>query len=153
LLAWLDSDRELAGKKYEAIRQNLVAALFLARLGRSGRNGDETIDRVARKVSELSKTTPGPALYFYGVGKNVFGNVATRTPRNEFPKTESQKLLIGQTTGESDARYECLEKCLQETLVDNRRLALQYYRENKRVRSIFGARSLESWDLESKTSE
>lgn len=58
LLAWLDEDRELAGKKYEEIRFRLIN-LFIARGCRiSEELADKTIDRVARKVKDRTSFNP-----------------------------------------------------------------------------------------------
>ena len=75
LLAWLDSDRELAGEKYEQIRRGLIK-IFVCRGCREAEDlADETIKRVSSKINEIAPNFIGKfeekVRYFYGVGKKV----------------------------------------------------------------------------------
>ena len=133
LLIWLDSDRELAGQKYEIIRSRLITIFTFRGCSNSEDLADETIDRVARKVRGLSTTYTGePALYFYGVAKNVYleylrGRRAVRLDSispPQIPVTDSFK-------GSSELAYKCLENCLKGLSDSNRRLFLAYYRDYK----------------------
>ncbi len=76
LLAWLDEDRDRAGKKYEEIRFQLIN-LFIARSCRiSEELADKTIDRVAKKVKDISDTYVGdPALYFLWRGQDGLSGI------------------------------------------------------------------------------
>src|SRR6202008_1561467 len=73
LLDWLDSDRELAGIKYEQIRSRLIKFFTGRGCIDPEELADETINRVTSKLSEIRKEFTGdPALYFYGVAKLVY---------------------------------------------------------------------------------
>lgn len=125
LLAWLDEDRDQAGKKYEEIRYQLIN-LFIARgCHISEELADKTIDRVARKVKDIAGTYVGnPALYFYGVAKIIYLEYVRRKPilRPNLPS---------QPETDSERRYECLQRCIEKLPSVNRELILSYYREGQ----------------------
>lgn len=139
LLAWLDPDRDQAGKKYEHIRRTLIKIFTWNGCLHADDGADETINRVIRKVPELRETYSGdPAVYFYGVAKNVVREFRRRETSRHVPwsdKTakEIQESLIAEDTETDDAnlKYECLQECLQTLTPDNRRLILQYYQQDK----------------------
>lgn len=123
LLAWLDEDRDLAGKKYEEIRFQLIN-LFIARgCLISEELADKTIDRVARKVKDIADTYVGnPALYFYGVAKMVHLEYVRSRPF-VLPSLPSQ------SEKDTEQRYECLGLCVDKLSSANRELILAYYGE------------------------
>jgi DNA-directed RNA polymerase specialized sigma24 family protein len=121
LLHWLDRDRDRAGHRYEQIRSGLIK-VFLCRGSVDPEElADETINRVARKVHEISESYVGdPALYFYGVAKMVYLEYSRRKPvAPNFPPPDAAE--------EADLRYECLERCIQTLSAKNRDLILAYY--------------------------
>ncbi|HEX5731890.1 MAG TPA: hypothetical protein VF131_03560 [Blastocatellia bacterium] len=125
LLAWLDEDRELAGKKYEEIRFQLIN-LFIGRGCRiSEELADKTIDRVARKVKDIAGTYVGdPALYFYGVAKIIHLEYVRRKlifPQDSLSRPEKDR----------EQRYECLHLCIEKLSSVNRELILTYYGEGQ----------------------
>lgn len=123
LLAWLDEDRDRAGKKYEEIRFQLIN-LFIARSCRiSEELADKTIDRVAKKVKDISDTYVGdPALYFYGVAKMVY---------LEYVRSRPVALpdLPAKSEKDTEQRHECLELCIDKLSPVNRKLIMSYYGE------------------------
>jgi hypothetical protein len=73
LLGWLDSDRDLAGEKYEAIRRGLIKMFVRRGCPTAEELADETIDKVCQKLVEIADNYIGdPALFFYGVAKNIY---------------------------------------------------------------------------------
>lgn len=125
LLAWLDSDRDRAGQKYEEIRYQLIKIFISRGCLISEELADRTIDRVARKLSKISSTYCGdPALYFYGVAKVVFLEYVRREP--PLPHLPS----IG-TVQDDEQKYECLQQCVRGLSTKNRELILLYYGEEK----------------------
>lgn len=70
---WLGPNQDLAGEKYESIRGRLIT-MFKARQCLFAEDlADATIERVARKLSDLTFGFTGdPALYFYGVAKKIY---------------------------------------------------------------------------------
>ncbi|PYS82204.1 MAG: hypothetical protein DMF67_13750 [Acidobacteria bacterium] len=128
LLAWLDADREQAGRKYENIRLRLIK-IFTCR-GRPDAEelADETINRVTLKAPTVSKEYVGdPALYFYGVAQKVFLESVRKPARADAPPPAVD-------SDEREREYECLERCMERLSQGNRELVLEYYQNEKRAR-------------------
>jgi DNA-directed RNA polymerase specialized sigma24 family protein len=128
LLAWLDPDREQAGKKYEHIRCRLIK-IFTCR-GRPDADelADETINRVTLKAPHIAQDYVGdPALYFYGVAQKVFLESVRKQPPAVTPPPVEKSEAVEQ-------EYECLERCMERLPPGNRELVLEYYREEKRAK-------------------
>jgi DNA-directed RNA polymerase specialized sigma24 family protein len=127
LLAWLDSDRDQAGRKYEFIRQRLIK-IFTCR----GRNdadelADETINRVTLKAAKIAEVYVGdPALYFYGVAQKVYLESLRKRPTAVMPTPPPS------APPEAEQEYECLEKCMEVLSPGNRELILEYYQHDNR---------------------
>lgn len=129
LLAWLNPDRERAGRKYEDIRKRLIR-IFVHRGCRSAEDlADKTINKVARKVHEIKVNYVGdPALYFCGVARNVSA---------DYFKTQVELPVITKVIPapepvdpeESESEHSCLERCLAGMTATDRELLLEYYRE------------------------
>jgi DNA-directed RNA polymerase specialized sigma24 family protein len=124
-LAWLDPNREKAGRKYEDIRRRLIKIFTSRGCSCPEDLADETINRVIVKVRELSEDYRGdPARYFGGVARNVFHEYARRRavpavqPKPDPPEAREQEL-------------NCLDKCLEVLAGDNRTLILRYYEGEK----------------------
>lgn len=128
LLAWLDPDRDKAGVKYEAIRTRLIK-LFTCRGCHEAEDlADETINRVASKLGDVAEGYQGdPALFFYGVAKKV---------RQEYERKKFKPALPPAPDNSDDVEqeYECLETCMRALPADQRRIVLEYYREDKRAK-------------------
>src|SRR5258708_7517977 len=72
LLAWLDLDRERAGKKYETIRAGLIRIFVAKGFNDAEDLADEAITRVVRRLPEIKDSYVGePARYFHGVARNI----------------------------------------------------------------------------------
>jgi RNA polymerase sigma factor (sigma-70 family) len=123
LLSWLNSDRELAGRRYETIRGGLVR-IFVAKGFSSAEDlADEAISRVAARLSEIRQTYVGePAAYFHGVARNL---VFEELRRKEIP-TDAIPFSSNQAAIHSD-EYECLMRCLQFMTAQKRELILDYH--------------------------
>jgi DNA-directed RNA polymerase specialized sigma24 family protein len=127
-LAWLASDREEAGRKYEDTRHRLIK-IFASRGCFCPEDlADETINRVIVKVPEISKNYHGePGRYFGGVARNVFHEyvrkrvISPPQPTPDPPAAREQEL-------------DCLEECLGEVPEANRNIILSYYEGEKRTR-------------------
>jgi DNA-directed RNA polymerase specialized sigma24 family protein len=140
LLAWLDPDRERAGKKYEYIRQRLIK-IFACR-GRHDADelADETINRVTLKAAKIAEEYVGdPALYFYGVAQKVYLESLRKRPRTAALPPQASAA----TLAEAEQEFECLEKCMGELTPANRELILEYYRNDKRQKVEYRKRLAE----------
>jgi len=140
LLAWLDADRERAGRKYEDIRQSLIKIFAWRGHGDAEELADETINRVGNKVEELAASYRGdPAFYFYGVAKRLMLECARRQPPEALtPEVESRHVTPDPAaTDETERRHECLSHCLRRLSPENRRLILLYYEKEKQRKIDF----------------
>lgn len=128
LLAWLNDDREQAGLVYEKIRWRLIT-IFAARGCAVPEDlADETMDRVARRVSEIQQNYSGDkALYFFGVANNVHHEYLKRPA----PPPLDDEPISDQTDQES--AHNCLEHCLGK-LPESRQLILRYYSQEKQAK-------------------
>lgn len=129
LLAWLDSDRERAGARYEDIRRRLIKLFTCRGCATAEDLADETINRVMRKVKGVAETYSGdPALYFFGVARHVHLEHVRRKPiLAPLPSAQEHDENL-------ERAFECLDRCMQGLTKQNRELALQYYSEEKRAK-------------------
>jgi len=86
LLRWLDPDRDRAGEKYENVRLRLIRIFTCRGCGDVEDLADETINVVASKVDWLIENYHGePALFFYGVAKNIYHEQYKKKPPPPLP--------------------------------------------------------------------
>jgi DNA-directed RNA polymerase specialized sigma24 family protein len=131
LLAWLNPDRDLAGRKYEEIRLRLIKFLTSRGCYLAEELADEAITRVCKRVKEIAPTYEGePAFYFYAVANNVFLEF-TKRKWVEFPPQHAETVY---KVEEIERRHNCLDRCLQKERPENRELIVQYYEEEKRAK-------------------
>jgi len=128
LLFWLDSDRERAGEIYEEIRWRLIVILAARECRVPEELADETIDRVARRVSDISANYSGDKiLYFFGVLNNVHHEYLKKPPTPDPPPSI-------QAEEDREATHDCLEHCLNKLSEDARKLIREYYSEDKQAK-------------------
>ena len=129
MLAWLDSDRDRAGEKYETIRRGLIE-VFRCRGCREPEDlADETMNRVAGKVTNLVVTYSGdPAHYFFGVAKNLLKEYYRRAARGEAP------IIQPPQPDDLEERHRCLDECMEHLRADHRTLILEYFSLEKQQR-------------------
>lgn len=120
LLDWLDSDRELAGIKYEHIRSRLIKIFTGRGCIDAEELADETINRVTSKLTEIQKEFTGDrARYFFGVANKVHLEYLRRkTPQPHSPPTDSAR---------AELEYRCLERCIARLSEEDRALLLKDY--------------------------
>lgn len=127
LLAWLHTDRNLAGEKYVVIRRGL--AQFFERRGCNDPDNlaDETIDRVIKKLPEIADQYTGEqAKYFYGVARHVYQEDLRPKPIPSMIEPEDPIL--------QERKDQCRQKCLDKLPEDDRRLITDYYIKERRER-------------------
>lgn len=129
LLAWLDTNRDEAGRKYELIRLKLIKVLTNRGCTEAEILVDEIINRVASKAGGLAESYVGdPALYFYGVARNVLLEHSKRKPLAAVPPPEK-------SSDEIEREHECLDRCMQRLPDINRAMILRYYQEDRRAKA------------------
>jgi DNA-directed RNA polymerase specialized sigma24 family protein len=140
LLDWLDPDREVAGRKYEAIRLRLIKIFTCRGCSEVEDLADETINRVAARVGEIATDYQGePAVYFYGVAQKVYLEHLrkVKVKQAEVPVESSfNDPAMRQDCFDEDIEpsYECLEHCLEHLPSSNRQLVLEYYRQERKAK-------------------
>ena len=140
LLDWLDPEREPAGKKYEAIRMRLIKIFTCRGCLEAELLADETINRVASKVEEISKGYVGdPAHYFYAVAQKVHLEYLRKAHTQHSPisvETAGNMLSAAPVSPVEDfePEYRCLEGCLERLPKENRYLLELYYQQEKQAK-------------------
>ena len=134
LLAALDPDREQASSRYLQIRSKLVRLFEWRGCAFPDDLTDETFNRVARRLAEgIELRSADPYGYFCGVAHHVYKEVWRREAR------ENAALEAGDwpplSTGEpaADRRLDFLSECLQTLDADQRRLVLEYHRDENHI--------------------
>ena len=124
LLAWLGSDRDAAGRRYEDIRSSLVR-LFISKGFIDAEDlADETINRVMVRLPQIKNSYVGePACYFKGVARNVIRESLRRR------EVQGRDIEIWCTPNLDaiEEEHDCLGHCLDRLTMNKRKLILDYY--------------------------
>ena len=135
-LAWLDSDRDLAAQKYEAIRKSLIMILSWRGCRDAEDLADETVNRVMVKIDELAGSYKGdPALYFYGVARRLL----LEYQRNERLREPLPEIVVDESRDKEqlerrELAHECLSRCLGRLPAGDGELIIEYYRGDKQLK-------------------
>ena len=125
-LCWLGPDAEAAGRKYESIRGRLIMMFKARRCVFAEDLADATIERVARKLNDLSIGFTGdPALYFYGVAKRIYLEYQ-RKIAIEHRKSESSRVIRSEDP-DLEEMLDQLDEALSTISRSDRELILRYY--------------------------
>lgn len=123
LLAWLDSDRESAGLKYELIRSSLLRVFASKGLDDAEDLADETINRVIGRLPDIKDDYCGePARYFHGVARNIVREKARR--REIVTEVTAVTAFADPILG---SELECLNACMGVLPPQKCDLILDYY--------------------------
>jgi RNA polymerase sigma factor (sigma-70 family) len=127
-LTWLNPNRERAAEKYEEVRRRLIKIFNCRGCPEAEDLADETINRVIRKAQEMTHSYVGdPALYFYGVARNVHlehvrkAPVTLPLPPKDLPQ-------------QKEVESQCLEECMEKLPEEQRQWVLEYYEDEKRAK-------------------
>lgn len=134
MLDWLDPDRERAGEKYELIRAKLMKILERRQCYAAEELADETINRVSHRVKDIAPTYEGdPALYFYGVLRNV--HLEWLHEVHPIPNPDPGYWPDPNDDSKDDDRvHECLEECLTKLDPADRETILTYFEKSGRAK-------------------
>lgn len=131
LLGWLDSDRELAGQKYEMVRLRLIKIFTCRGCGEPEDLADETINRVSVRLKDIEKDFVGdPLRYFCGVANKVHLEYLRRRPQPTVPLPAP----VDDDEDTTEQELQCLERCLKTLTPTNRHLVVQYYQDERRAK-------------------
>lgn len=128
LLVFLDDDREEAAQKYELMHRKLIKFFEWRGHPQPEQLADETLNRVARKLSEgVEVRTPNPGSFILGVGRLVFLEAARKHQREEMAARENAAALPDEPPEDDDRRLDALRRCMERLDEAARRLLLDYY--------------------------
>lgn len=127
LLLALDSDREAAAHKYEALRRSLIDLCSWERSENPEELADETLNRLARRVFE-GVAIPNPERYAFGIARLVLLEEA-RSRRNRVDSLRHLQQLSRPETAAEELGW--LRQCLETLPASSRDLIERYYSENR----------------------
>lgn len=128
LLGWLDPNRDVAGQKYELIRNRLIKIFSCRGCGEPEDLADESINRVISKLPTIESDFVGePSRYFYGVANKVHLEYLRRKPAPEVAVTPEYD-------DGAEREFECLERCMERLTPENRRLVIEYYQDERQAK-------------------
>jgi DNA-directed RNA polymerase specialized sigma24 family protein len=124
LLARLGPDREAAAGEYQRLHRRLLAFFESHGSLEPGRDADETLDRLARKLREGHVIRDVPA-YLHGLARNVLREVWRRARREEGARETLRAVARAPLP---DARlWSCFDRCLAELGPERADLLVAYY--------------------------
>jgi RNA polymerase sigma factor (sigma-70 family) len=137
LIAWLDSDRDAAGKKYETIRSRLIRIFVSRGCGEADSLADEVMNRVAVRIDKVAETYEGdPAKCFQGFAEKVYLEyLRDQRQRSDIdPPVQSIPPADEREHGEREQEDECLTRCMAELTPAESDLFRRYFQEEKRAK-------------------
>ena len=132
LLSALGSDRDQAAQRYEKIRTRLIKYFSWERCDTPEDCADETINRVAKRVSE-GEFLNSPESYFSAVARLVARESALAAQRHNRAMDEMARTRVDDPSIDEAASHQ-LERCLQGLTPDQRKFLLEYYQGEQRTR-------------------
>ncbi len=124
LLLWLDEDIEIAGVKYQRIREKLVKFFVGRGLFDAEDLADDAINRVAAKCEQLGPTYEGEkSSYFYGVARKIY----LETTHRKNVSVEEIELRFENSDYHESAELKCLDNCLKKLPAHEQQMILDYY--------------------------
>ena len=131
-LAVLDTDRDLAGQKYETLRKRIVKFFEWRACQFPDDLADETLDRFMKKVA-LGVEIDDHVNYAYGVARLVYLEAWKQQVKERAVVVNMPTMRVVEDDDE-DIRYTCLERCLKELPDNSREMILSYYRDDKQAK-------------------
>ena len=128
LLHTLDSDRDRAGNIYQKTRDNLIRFFEWRGCPFPEDHADETINRVAKRVSEGEEVRE-ITKYFFGVARLLFLEIQKERTRalHAFANLPQADDCLDS----NETRLDCLKQCLKSISADQRDLIIAYYQGEK----------------------
>jgi DNA-directed RNA polymerase specialized sigma24 family protein len=135
LLTCFSTDREQAAIEYETTRRKLVRFFQSRFVSTADEQADETINRVARRLSE-GQQVDNLRNYFYGVARMVFMETLKDRERSPVPLDDAPQRLNQRAPEpeEPDLTLICFDQCMESLAPESRQLILDYYQEERRAK-------------------
>lgn len=141
LLLFLAPDRDVAAAQYELLHGKLIKFFEWRNAFEPERLADETLNRVARKLSEGTEVrNPNPQSFVLGVARMVFLESRRRQERERETARELAALPVTESDPEIERQLRCLDSCL-DSMSEARDLLLRYYSDSG-AKKIEARRSL-----------
>ena len=132
LLAALDSDPDHAGQLYQDIRDHLIRMFVWRGCAEAEDYADETLNRVARKLTTGEKFSDLPT-YCFGVGRMLLKEFHKEQERNRRALEQlNHNPKSDDDLREEELRRSCLEECLRKQSEADCEMILSYYEGDKR---------------------
>jgi len=137
----LGPDRDSAGARYLEVHRNLVRFFEWRGCPSPEDHADEAITRVARRLVQ-GEEVRDPATYVIGVARFLLLEIQKEQEKERRIASAQAEIQPAQVESEElEQRAECLRRCLDKVLPDNRELILQYY-EGEKSRKIQNRKEL-----------
>lgn len=137
-LSWLDPDRDSAGKKFEDIRRRLLVVFDSRGCVRSEELADEALKRFIRRLPAMLDTFTGdPVPYLLVTAHRLHLDYIEKQCLPLPEDVSDVRAADDDTNAEAEIYDACLEDCLGKLSPADRKLALDYYREDKQAKIDF----------------
>lgn len=144
-LTLLDTNRERAGQKYEALRLRLVKFFEWRACQFADDLADETLDRVMKKI-DAGEQINDHVNYAYGVARLLYLETVKKQTKQQ--AVVVQMPVKTESNGEEeDAPLNCLESCLEKLSENSRVMILHYYRDEKQAKIDYRKKLAERFGL------
>jgi DNA-directed RNA polymerase specialized sigma24 family protein len=135
-LTMLSPDPEIAGEKYEELRQQLINFFEWRGSFFSDKLADETLNRVMRKIDEGQEIEKSILALCMGIARFVLME-HMRHPDNRRVEIEELSELAAPPVHrqeDDDLWLICLRECLGSLPEEDRELIIEYYQEDKQAK-------------------
>ena len=130
LLAWLDSDRDEAGLKFQTIHSRVIKIFESRGCVDAATLGDEVFNRVAVRIDTVTKNYPDLLRCCLGFVKNVY-----REYSKDQLKIDNQiQPDTGRDPVELEKEDQCLTECLETLTQPDRHVFIRYFQGESRAR-------------------
>lgn len=136
ILAWLNSDRDVAGTMYLELRAALEKIFEWHHCADPQGLTDEVFDRVTRKIRKVRATFEGdPRRFFHGVARNLIKESSLKA-RSQVPleDIEHPATDVTEYSHLTQVREDCLQACLEQLDQEKRDLIVAYYAGSKQAK-------------------
>lgn len=125
LLNWFSANHDIAGERYEEIRNGLIRFFYFKGCADAEELADETINRVATKLPnlDLSKNVK-PINLFYGFASKIYLEYFSRIKNREI---EFNPDLHSSSKEPEVKNKKCLEHCLAKLPANEGDLVVEYF--------------------------
>lgn len=140
LLSWLDEGTDSGGARYLEMRRRLHAWFDRKACPNPEALADETLNRVARRLTEAGAITGAtPAQFCYITAKYVWLESLRQPPTAALEEVELQQrpalhAALRSEATEPEARFTCLEACMNRLSQAERTLLLRYFTGEERTK-------------------